>query len=383
MKKVIAVLAASAVAVSMFAFAGCKDNDDKKTDSGAIPGDYVEKTPDEMGGILDDFFGNQGGDETPVIPATSSGMGIKVKLNESLYCEGLMDMASSVSAEFKEKITETGFVGAGSATVKAHVKSMDFNTDGSAASTAMTDKYAIDVTATAYNDSSFIYGGATGSVGTVSQTTGKFETMTLPEGMKAKLNLVKLMEALGGGSTGPEISTPASAIFETNDAFDMAALLAMADQFSVKISADLSDGMKIKISATDETIWKIATVAFIEQGATEAEASAKVAKIKGYVSVNKFTLDVYAAFDSSKTLTAASVVIDCDVKADMKIMNEFMPNGTAAVADQQLPDISMKVAGSVEIYSHNDNVELPANIATDASYADKTDDLIELISQMV
>jgi len=383
MKKVIAVLAASAVAVSMFAFAGCKDNDDKKTDSGAIPGDYVEKTPDEMGGILDDFFGNQGGDETPVIPATSSGMGIKVKLNESLYCEGLMDMASSVSAEFKEKITETGFVGAGSATVKAHVKSMDFNTDGSAVSTAMTDKYAIDVTATAYNDSSFIYGGATGSVGTVSQTTGKFETMTLPEGMKAKLNLVKLMEALGGGSTGPEISTPASAVFETNDAFDMAALLAMADQFSVKISADLSDGMKIKISATDETIWKIATVAFIEQGATEAEASAKVAKIKGYVSVNKFTLDVYAAFDSSKTLTAASVVIDCDVKADMKIMNEFMPNGTAAVADQKLPDISMKVAGSVEIYSHNDNVELPANIATDASYADKTDDLIELISQMI
>ena len=383
MKKVIAVLAASAVAVSMFAFAGCKDNDDKKTDSGAIPGDYVEKTPDEMGGILDDFFGNQGGDETPVIPATSSGMGIKVKLNESLYCEGLMDITSSVSAEFKEKITETGFVGAGSATVKAHVKSMDFNTDGSAASTAMTDKYAIDVTATAYNDSSFIYGGATGSVGTVSQTTGKFETMTLPEGMKAKLNLVKLMEALGGGSTGPEISTPASAIFETNDAFDMAALLAMADQFSVKISADLSDGMKIKISATDETIWKIATVAFIEQGATEAEASAKVAKIKGYVSVNKFTLDVYAAFDSSKTLTAASVVIDCDVKADMKIMNEFMPNGTAAVADQKLPDISMKVAGSVEIYSHNDNVELPANIATDASYADKTDDLFELISQMI
>ncbi len=383
MKKVIAVLAASAVAVSMFAFAGCKDNDDKKTDSGAIPGDYVEKTPDEMGGILDDFFGNQGGDETPVIPATSSGMGIKVKLNESLYCEGLMDMTSSVSAEFKEKITETGFVGAGSATVKAHVKSMDFNTDGSAVSTAMTDKYAIDVTATAYNDSSFIYGGATGSVGTVSQTTGKFETMTLPEGMKAKLNLVKLMEALGGGSTGPEISTPASAIFETNDAFDMAALLAMADQFSVKISADLSDGMKIKISATEETIWKIATVAFIEQGATEAEASAKVAKIKGYVSVNKFTLDVYAAFDSSKTLTAASVVIDCDVKADMKIMNEFMPNGTAAVADQKLPDISMKVAGSVEIYSHNDNVELPANIATDASYADKTDDLIELISQMI
>ncbi len=383
MKKVIAVLAASAVAVSMFAFAGCKDNDDKKTDSGAIPGDYVEKTPDEMGGILDDFFGNQGGDETPVIPATSSGMGIKVKLNESLYCEGLMDMTSSVSAEFKEKITDTGFVGAGSATVKAHVKSMDFNTDGSAVSTAMTDKYAIDVTATAYNDSSFIYGGATGSVGTVSQTTGKFETMTLPEGMKAKLNLVKLMEALGGGSTGPEISTPASAIFETNDAFDMAALLAMADQFSVKISADLSDGMKIKISATEETIWKIATVAFIEQGATEAEASAKVAKIKGYVSVNKFTLDVYAAFDSSKTLTAASVVIDCDVKADMKIMNEFMPNGTAAVADQKLPDISMKVAGSVEIYSHNDNVELPANIATDASYADKTDDLIELISQMI
>lgn len=383
MKKVIAVLAASAVAVSMFAFAGCKDNDDKKTDSGAIPGDYVEKTPDEMGGILDDFFGNQGGDETPVIPATSSGMGIKVKLNESLYCEGLMDITSSVSAEFKEKITETGFVGAGSATVKAHVKSMDFNTDGSAVSTAMTDKYAIDVTATAYNDSSFIYGGATGSVGTVSQTTGKFETMTLPEGMKAKLNLVKLMEALGGGSTGPEISTPASAIFETNDAFDMAALLAMADQFSVKISADLSDGMKIKISATEETIWKIATVAFIEQGATEAEASAKVAKIKGYVSVNKFTLDVYAAFDSSKTLTAASVVIDCDVKADMKIMNEFMPNGTAAVADQKLPDISMKVAGSVEIYSHNDNVELPANIATDASYADKTDDLIELISQMI
>lgn len=383
MKKVIAVLAASAVAVSMFAFAGCKDNDDKKTDSGAIPGDYVEKTPDEMGDILDDFFGNQGGDETPVIPATSSGMGIKVKLNESLYCEGLMDMASSVSAEFKEKITETGFVGAGSATVKAHVKSMDFNTDGSAVSTAMTDKYAIDVTATAYNDSSFIYGGATGSVGTVSQTTGKFETMTLPEGMKAKLNLVKLMEALGGGSTGPEISTPASAVFETNDAFDMAALLAMADQFSVKISADLSDGMKIKISATEETIWKIATVAFIEQGATEAEASAKVAKIKGYVSVNKFTLDVYAAFDSSKTLTAASVVIDCDVKADMKIMNEFMPNGTAAVADQKLPDISMKVAGSVEIYSHNDNVELPANIATDASYADKTDDLIELISQMI
>lgn len=170
MKKVIAVLAASAVAVSMFAFAGCKDNDDKKTDSGAIPGDYVEKTPDEMGDILDDFFGNQGGDETPVIPATSSGMGIKVKLNESLYCEGLMDMTSSVSAEFKEKITDTGFVGAGSATVKAHVKSMDFNTDGSAVSTAMTDKYAIDVTATAYNDSSFIYGGATGSVGTVNDS---------------------------------------------------------------------------------------------------------------------------------------------------------------------------------------------------------------------
>lgn len=398
MKKVLAVLAASAVSVSMFAFAGCGDDkNNNNTPSGAIEGNYEEKTPDEMGGIIDDFFGSKDdgagdntGDNTETPEAVSGGIGIKINLSESAYVEGIFDMSSSIKADFKEKITETGFVGAGTATVKANVKAMDFTQAGAPVSNEMTDKVSIDVSGTAYNDSTYIYGGASGSFGMVNENTGLYETKTIPEGTKAKLNLETLMEVFEGmvGEGNKNPSLPA-AVAEDNSGNQepvsiMSTLLQLANDYSVKVGVDVSDGMKIKISATQETIWKVVAAALIEAGAPETEVAETVEQFKSFVTVNKFLFDVYAQFDSNKQLVAASVVTDIDVKVNMAILSAFAPSSpapTAAANEVQIPDIAVKLSGSVEMYSHNDDVVIPENIASDTSYADKTDDLIALISQ--
>lgn len=392
MKKLLATLAASAVAVSMFAFAGCGDKN--TTPSGAIPGDYVEKTPEEMGSILDDFFkeddstGSEKPDDKP--KTETSNIGLKINLTESMYAENIVDMKKSITADLKENINENGFVGAGTATVKANVKAMEFSSSDNPVSTVMTEKLAIDVTGTAYNDSAYIYAGATGSFGAVNEKTNKFETTELTS-VKAKVNLGTLMEILESlvdtDKNNPDQSISPVAADESagNDAFSMAALLKMAAEYGVKVSADLSDGMKVKISADESTVWTVVTKALIEDGFTEEDAATTVTTYKGFVKVNKFSFDIYLAFDSDKNLTGASIVTDIDVKVNMGLIYAFGEDGPAAVAETpdevQFPDVAAKLSGSVELYTHSEKVSLPENIATDTTYIDMTEKIVDLIDK--
>lgn len=368
MKKLLATLAASAVAVSMFAFAGCGDNKDKGPE-GTIPGNYEQKDPEQMGEILDNFFGDSGtgdstGDKTDVV---NPNLGIKIDLSGSAYAENYMDISGSVKADFKENVTDKGVFGKGEATVKASAKMVGVNEKDP---TAMADMFSIDASGVAYNDSNYIYAGATGKL--------NGEDLVAND-MKVKINLAELAAGLGGASDKkPAPSNPASPsaadLTEASGAFDMATLLAMADEFGVVVSADVSDGLKVKISATEETVWKVVEFVFAQNDMPAADVATAVAHYKSCVTVNKFTLDIYAAFNSSKTITGASVVIDVDVKVDLAKL--FEQQGQTLVLDA-------KVAGSIELYTHNDTVTVPASVATDKDYYDVTDMLLDMIGDMM
>ena len=87
MKKKFAAFAASAVAVSMLAFAGCGATTDEG--AGIIPGNYKEKSSEELTAIInaidtDKVFGD----------ATALNLGVKTDLSASMDLAGMSSTSS-------------------------------------------------------------------------------------------------------------------------------------------------------------------------------------------------------------------------------------------------------------------------------------------------
>lgn len=354
MKKVFAALAASAVAVATFAFAGCGDGDSNSGD-GVIKGNYEEKTPEQVTEIidgieLDKIFGNE---ENPVADMNA---GLKADISASFAMGEYISASGSIKLDYKEAIdAESGPVGIGSATVKAEYKN---NTVSPA------QNMSVNVTGKVYNSNEYLYGEASGTVPGVE----------LGNGVKAKINLSELVAAIGGNADDP---APV-AFYAANDVMSVSGLLAMAQQFGVKVAIDDADGVKIKLSVTEETVWKIAAAAGADAGIDET----KLTEIKELITFNTFKFDVYFAIDKDGKFAGASAVIDISATADPSLIlagGAGNPTPTAAQAATQIPDVTVKIKGSIELYTHSDKVEIPASVTSDAAYVDMTDTVIDIV----
>ena len=344
MKKVFAALASCAVAVSMFAFAGCGDK--TNTGNGEIPGDYTEKTPEQMEDIVKDL------DFDKIFSEDITGMGLKVNLSGSFAMGEMMSGNGSVAVDYKLLADENGMAGVGSATVNGVYKNNMASTP---------QELAVDASASVYNDSQYVYAA----------TQGTAMDKDLND-MKVKLNMQELAGAFGGlDGIGGLFGYSTFAAEDSEGGLDVAALLAMATEYGVKVTVDNKDGIKFKLSASEETVWKLVRM-YINEDVTDEE----FAEVKEAVTFNKFQLDVYFALDANGVFSKASMVVDGDVKvAGSFLFGDMMDADDEGV---EIPDLTITLKGSVEIYAHNDAVTLPEGLATDETYIDVTETIIEM-----
>lgn len=328
MKKKFAAFAASAVAVSMLAFAGCGATADNG--AGTIPGNYKEKSPEELATIVNDIDADKiFGD------STSLNLGVKTDLSASMDLAGMSSTSFSIGLDYKMSASEAGINGQGSINFKS-------------SETSGEQSESNEFSGTVYHGGDFVY-AASGEE-------------------KIKINMSELIAAFMPGGND-EIITPTS-FYEAQDAVSVAEVLAIMQQFGVKITVDDSKGVKFKMSITEETIWKIAET----EGGDNAD---QIAQLKELVTFNKFKFDLYFALDENGAFSAASFVTDID--ATMNLGGA----GSAPMAAAEAPALSIKVKGYAEIYTHNDTVTVPDTVTGDASYVDMTDALIEMIKGMI
>lgn len=345
MKKIIAAFAASAVAVSMLAFTGCGESENKKPVAGE---NFEEKTPEQITEIVDNIdtdkiFGDDGTDD-------ALNMGIKGNLKGAFNMGALTSASGSIVFDFKESAD----VGAGTATLNAIYRTP-----------TMKEAAGIDVNGALYSDSSWVYASASGTIAGIE---------TGANGLKAKVNLEDLAKALEnldpdiGGIGG---SSPAS-YYEAENAVDVSQMLALAQKLGVKISVDNTDGVKFKLSVTEETIWTALSTVSSEGGELTSE---QIAAIKAAVKFNAFAFDVYFSLDADGKFAGARADMDIDVSFPASLISDTL-------AEQESVPVSVKLKGNIELYVHTETVEIPAEVKTDATYTDQTQYLIGLIGSL-
>ena len=347
MKKVFALLAAGAVSMSMLAFAGCGDSSD-----GVINGNYTEKTPEELEEIVDGidedkiFGGNEDG--TPNL-----NLGLKVNLSGSFSMGDTMSGSVSTDLNFKLASNENGFVGTGSGSLKtSYTTSVE----------DVTMKTSAEYKGTAYLENYIAYLGATGS----STTSAAGQSQEHKIDQKIKINLLEVIENVGGNDGSVDVPSLDDSDLSLSD------LLALAQQYGVKVTVDDKDGVKFKLSATEDTVW-----ALVETFTSVSLTEEGLAAIKESVTFNKFQFDLYFALDKDGAFSGTSAVVDIDVKVDTSLFGMLFEESSEA------PVLSVAVKGSVEIYTHNDKVSVPSGLAEDEKYFDYTDMIFDLIGNYI
>ena len=390
MKKVFAALAASAVAVSMLAFAGCGDKGGNKLPDGAIPGDYQDASQEQLGDVLDDILGGiLGGGEsgsgdsssTPVV--NNYNYGLSIDLAESASIAGVQNISSSVKADLKLKSTNDGYIGKGTASV-----SLDSNSSG-----GNYEENKVNFNGTAYLQDMVIYAIGEGSAYSKEVDGDEVDENTTDLNKKAKINLATLIANVGG-SDDNSVSAARDEVADSSDGLGFLGaiqsyltaenLYTLAETYSVSIGLDTKDGIKIKLSASEDTVWAV-VASTVGEDLTEAELN----EYKSGVKFNKFLFDVYFSLDKDGLLNGASVVCDIDVKIDSSLLGGSSEGGygednykeaTSAAPDDSVPATTFSLKGSVKIYTHDDNVTVPGGLADDEEYYDATDFILGMIN---
>lgn len=365
MKKIFAVLAAAAVAASTLAFTGCgktaAENTPQEPDSAYTPDSGSEQDAPPQGNITEvemppvedgEIEGNYR--EVTALQAASvlsginanklkefSGLGLKTGISGSASAGDIVSAGGSLILDYKLGLSEDGIAGAGTASIKADYSHRDYP-----------DKaVSVDLTGSIYNDFGFVYASAAGNV------AGK----VLTGDEKIKINLLEISEALNESETP---SSPALG-FDMGSFLNIANLIANSSAFGVKIYVDTDDGIKFKLSATEQTVW--AAVAAAGSGTTvDFEA------IEDGVLINSFKFDVYFAIDGNGAFSRASVVSDIDVTVDLGALGISTAEG-----GEELPAFTVSVKGFSMIYAFEDEVILPDSV-TGGYYVDLTETVLDL-----
>ncbi len=331
-------------ALSALAFTGCTgdkpEGDGNKTPAGVIEGDYNDKSDEEVKDIIDninpdDLFGNADAEDGSftlhVTENTEAGMALGAYMNVN----------GSMNVDYKMYVdADSKFTGAGTLGLKANY----FNAlteDG------QPQTMAFDVSASVYNDMQFVY--------------GSFEGLD-ESALTGKLDINKLMGSIGGIQGG--ISLLDTSGITGSGEINIMDMLAMAKQFDVAVTFDTSDGVKVKLSASEETVWKLLIASEVEEET--------VNQIKELVTFNKFLFDVYLSIDANGRFDCASQVMDIGVSMPIPAPGSPAPTDSTS----SVPTVTAFVKGSTVIKSINEKVTVPDSVK---EYKDMTDELLDMI----
>ena len=406
MKKVFATLAAAAMAFTMCAFTGCGNNEnnnnnnnnntdvtnpgeqnnnnnnnnnqnqEEQKEDGVIKGDYKELTAEQLLAL---FTGENKKVDPEKFFGETVGLGVKAGL-EATADNGAEGVATgSLALDYKmsfaldaEKNPVVG--GYGTAKVK-----YDYDDP-------VNDEYdeSYDLLGTLYHDAEVVYASLEG----LKNEAGE------DEDMKIKLNLPELFEGLmgllpgrSGGEKGPDTGDLTPALYataaedETGDTdsdsegggFTLESVLGMAYALGVKVYADTTDGVKLKVSVTEDTLWSI--VAFVMEE-DPAEPSAEFTYVQEAITVNKFQFDLYFALDKDGAFAGAGLVAEVDVEAKGELFDELFE-----AKDSE--DLAVKAKAFVEVYTHKDTVTVPDEVKNDDAYFEGTEFILGMLEELL
>ena len=376
MKKVFAVFAAAAVAVSMLAFTGCGESvaENNPDNSVHIPdtGREDEKNPGVSSPPFEESFTPDTA-EPPVVDGVIqgnyrevnamqlaavlgrinvnklkevSGLAFETGISGSALIGDTVSVDTSFVLDYKIGLSADGIAGAGTASIKADYSHSDYP-----------DKaVSVDLNGSLYNDLGFVYASAAGNIaGTV-----------LTGDERVKVNLQEILEAFKDSDVP---STPSWG-FDIGSFVNIANLIANTSAFGVKVYVDTDDGIKFKLSATEQTVW-----AAIISANGDKLTEPKLETLKDGVLINSFKYDIYFAIDERGVFSRASVVSDIDVTVD------FGAAGDKITEDGEiLPAFTVNFKGFSTVYAFDGEVILPDTV-TDGIYVDITETVLNFLEK--
>lgn len=414
MKKVFATLAAAAMAISMCAFTACDvtiDGDLNGDNTGVVnPDNPNNNNNDNSNGTGTDGTGSGGGntgtgnggnntdteggpgsggsgsgntDNDGIKPAQliailskidkdklfgdTVNLGFIVDLESSIDQGEYLSANSSIDLEYKMSVSRENntMAGYGEGTIKA-----DYEDEKGPTS--------IDLDGAFYNDTEYVYAYADGTA----------MGHTLTEKDKVKINIAEIMEYF---SEDDDYLSPSTSTFEADTSDEQSSsvlwliyLLMNYEEMGVKITADTTDGIELKISLSEDTVWAAIDMALSsneaetqeDEGEGDLAPALDVETIKEYVTFNNFLFDVYFAIDSDGAFESAKVEMDIDVEAEGALLDLLMTNSGN-------PDMKATVKGTVDIYTIDETITVPDEVTESEEYYDCTQTLIEMIESML
>lgn len=337
MKKFTAIAASAVLAVSMLGFAACGNTDGGN--EGVINGNYTEPTAEELDTALDFIDTDKAfGDRK-----TDTGFEVLSKLSMG-FTSNAMTIDLNTDIGYKLIMGENKLLGGGAASVKMNSKVGETETSG-------------DYAATVYNDADWAYAEITGIADTP---------------LKAKINFDKLLNPapdLPGKEPGQEQTAPMAEEKLPVPAFDANTLIQTCKTYKIGLGLDASDGLKIKASVTEDTVW-----AFLSEAEVSEES---ITEIKKMISFNSFKLDAYLAFNKDGLFSQASLDMNIEIKVDGDKVAEILKDVISEIpgfsASMISGEMTYKLSGYFTVKAYGGAVTLPESIATDVTYLDMTD----------
>jgi len=378
MKKIIALAASVVLAGSMFAFAGCKDDEDSTIDT-TIPGDYQEVSKEDASAALEKL------DPEKMLPDISTDataklgfeLGSDMTINANIpvtasmsgqSAQGKITMSASEEVKYNLVVSDKGesYTGAGYANAN-----LSANTSMMGESQDMNASAKIKL----YNDTQKIY-ASLDELKTPGEKGGSQDSELA--GTKYKFDINELIELIMSTPAEPDDPSldpnPAALYAESEDSatenIGFAEYIGMLEDLKVKVSLDQKSGLKVKLSATKESYDAI--LAYLESNMSEDPKVAEtIATVKDSVTVNKFNVDIYLSFAESGLFEKAAIDMDIDVKVKGTLLTQFIGSDEATAGMKlEYGDSTFAVKGGLYLGTYDGTVTLPDGIATDVTYVE-------------
>lgn len=166
---------------------------------------------------------------------------------------------------------------------------------------------------------------------------------------------VVMMFMNGPGMGGPEGSAPMAAVLDPEAVSEVAMILGVLDAYKVEVSADYSDGLKIKLETSDET-WDLLQTAIT--GLLGQQMGGEMLNtVTSVLGLMELDMELYVHIAKSGELKAVAM----NVEAEIDTVSD-----TDTESDGE--KVNFKVDLSFNLTVNDKKVTLPENIATDTNY---------------
>ena len=336
MKKFLTLAVALLLSIAFAMFAGCSTALEK----GKIEGNYKEPTQEELETALrslegDTMFGDTEQADWEFGVKTGGNFNVKITVNDST-------LSADAKLSLQEKISkgEAGLelLGKGnlSFNMKAPAEIMDQETD-------------VEMKAEMYNDSSFLYLDASAKSGKDSQD------------LKVKADISTIMGELIFGET-MNVST-AGILAKTGEqgsasatvGFSVEEFMEFAAEWNLDIGLDTSDGVKLRLTANQETFTEILNAVLKKIMSVPASTPFDMSDM---IALSNSVFELYLQADKDGKFAAAAT--NLTMKGSIEI--------PAMTADSEATNISFDIGGAFYVEYKVSDFSIPEGIAEDSSY---------------